>query len=221
MRHNLLARPVAAGALGMGEAAAPGPLVARAGLPLRQAPGPLRAAAATVNLAPVTAPANPHRGSAATAQELPPGLFFHRRSYPAAERALDATENECKTDLCTRVQHGVGRGGESLARWGRRRARFSSAWPDYVGNGAVLAQRTHCFPHRPVRSPANASVTLTPVRQQPPRRKTPAQPPRQISPVPDSRLQGRTSALHQVQAHATTQLQAQIQRRGERHRRAR
>ena len=66
---------------------------------------------------------------------------------------------------------------------------------DYLGNGAVLAQRIRRLPNRPIRSPATARVTLTPLRQQRPRRKTSDYASRQIAALPDSRLQAVADAL--------------------------
>ena len=81
MRHLSPARAVAALALSMGEAAPAAALVTPSGGPHRLAAGLLCAAAATVDIPPVTAAADHHLTATAGAVE-PTGGVLHRPSLP-------------------------------------------------------------------------------------------------------------------------------------------
>lgn len=69
MRHFLLARTVAALALGMLETPGSAALIAPRGSPLRLAPGRLRTLPAAVDIAPVAAPADHHLTSTPGTEE--------------------------------------------------------------------------------------------------------------------------------------------------------
>jgi hypothetical protein len=87
MRHFIVLRPIATGALRMGKTPAARTLVTSSRVAQARAPGCLRAAAGAIDLASVTAAANEHLRAAAGAQEEtargqhPTGnAFGHRRS---------------------------------------------------------------------------------------------------------------------------------------------
>ena len=88
MRHFIVLRPIAAGALRMGKTPATGALVTLSRFAQARAPGRLRTAAGAIDLASITSAANEHLRAAAGAQEEtargqhPTGsiAFGHRRS---------------------------------------------------------------------------------------------------------------------------------------------
>lgn len=87
MRHFIVLRPIAAGALRMGKTSAARALVTLSRVAQARAPGFLRTAAGTIDLASVTAAADEHLRAAACTQEEtargrhPTGIAFgHRRS---------------------------------------------------------------------------------------------------------------------------------------------
>jgi len=92
MRHDLVAGTVTTRSLGVGEAAPAAYLITPARFALRLAPGALRTAARTVDLATIASAAHQHRDRAGGTQKKA-GRSFHPRSR-SSRRALDEGSNE-------------------------------------------------------------------------------------------------------------------------------